>query len=130
MGKLVYYYGLISTTIVLLGSFFVPAPYKYLQLAVLAPFSILAWVHFTNPRKVSEAEWSKRMIIVSALLIPIGIGTFHFSRLKPDVTDKDTATEGTTNKSDELIASMSAQISKLQEKLETNKDENSDNNNF
>ncbi len=116
MRKFTYYYGLIATTIVLFGSLFVPAPFKYLQMLALAPFTLLAWVNFTNPHKVSEAKWSMRIIIISALLIPLGAGAFYLS-MQPPEPERDVLGTQKSEKSEELIASMSAEITKLREEL-------------
>ena len=80
MGKFVYLYGLIVSTIILFGSMFVPAPYNYLQILLLVPFVVGMWLHLTNPKKVTEATWSIRVVLVSMLLVGIGTGAFYLSR--------------------------------------------------
>jgi len=132
MGKLIYYYGLIARTTIFLGSFFVPAPYRYLQVAILGPYILLAWINVTNPKKVNESVWSFRIIFVSVVLITLGAASFYLSAIElQNYKGKNTiqySTEG-DDTSKKLVASLSAEIAKLREELKNNKPrENEDGN--
>jgi len=101
----------------------VPAPYKYLQVAMLGPYILLAWINIANPKKVNEAVWSTRIIFIAVVLIVLGVGTFYLSTKESRNFKADNTTfynaEG-ANASDKLMASLSAEIAKLREELKNN----------
>ena len=71
---LLFYYGLIATTTLLLTSYFLlPKPQNIASALILIPVSFFFWVYATDPSSVSTLNWSKRLLIVIVIVTGLGI---------------------------------------------------------
>lgn len=72
-----FYFSLISTTILLLVSYFVlPKPQNIANVIALAPVALYFWIYATNPSSVNASRWSIRFVIVVTLLSLLGIFSY------------------------------------------------------
>lgn len=98
-----YYYLLITLTALFLCSlFFVPSPYKIIQVVILLPATTYLWINLTNPEGALESQWSKRIIIVILVLTLLGVFSYYLGKNSPSLLESKNSTQDRS--SDEIKA--------------------------
>ena len=81
MKKLLFYYSIILSTILFIGSiFFLPNLVNIILAVAFLPIVVFLWIKATNPGKVSTPQWSFRLLLIVGLISTLGIYTYFFSQ--------------------------------------------------